>query len=114
MGAQVFAFEHGGLTFAVPHSRVKRVVAALPDGAHAVPLFEGARTEAPSESYLELDLGPRPLMVSVRAPRLIELGEPRPLSKVLKNAMNLPHVVGWGELDDGIVWLVDPRRLPEE
>lgn len=111
MGAQVFAFEHGGFRFAVPHARVRRVLAAPPEGADTCALVSGVSADAPGETYLELDAGPRSPVVAVRAPELVELDEARPLSAVLRESMPLAHVVGWGEIGGRIVWLVDPARL---
>ncbi len=110
MGVRVFAFVQAGVRYALPQPRVARVANAPRD----------ARLVAVSD---QRDLGEWQMCVQVaksddeslwvpcEKAGLVEVTPPQPLSQLLRDAIGLPHVIGWAELADEIVWLLDASKL---
>jgi hypothetical protein len=107
---QVFAFVQGGVRYALPQPRVARVATAPTAGAELVALSE--RSVGEWEVCIEVSSGGADrFWVPCEHAGLVDLDEPKPIPPLLRDAMGLPHVIGWAELDGGFVWLLDARRL---
>jgi hypothetical protein len=108
---KVFAFEQAGVRYALPQPRVARVAHAPRDAS----LFAVSDQRELGEWQMCVEVAgeEESVWLPCTSARLVEVTEPRPLPALLRDAIGLPHVVGWAELADEIVWLLDARRLGE-
>ncbi len=106
---EAFAFRHGGFRFAVPHARVRRVLATRPD-AELLALAPDGEPDSAGQVFVELDCAGVARFVACAQAGLAEVGAPQQLSRVLAGVLS-PHFVGWAELDGDLVWLVDVTRF---
>jgi hypothetical protein len=106
---KVFAFEQAGVRYALPQPRVARVADA-PRGASLIAISD-QRELGEWQMCVEVSVDEESVWLPCTSAKLVEVTEPRPLPALLRDAIGLPHVVGWADLADEIVWLLDARKL---
>jgi hypothetical protein len=106
---KVFAFVQAGVRYALPQPRVARVANA-PRDASLVAVSE-QRELGQWQMCVEVSGGEKSVWLPCASAGLVDVTEPRPLPELLRDAIGLPHVVGWAELAGEIVWLLDARKL---
>jgi hypothetical protein len=106
---EAFAFRHAGFRFAVPNTRVTRVLAERPE-AEMLTLVEGAAHEPDASVFVELDCKGGARVVPCTQAGVITLGPPQALPGVVASVVR-SHLVGWSEVDGELVWLLDVTRL---
>lgn len=105
----VLLFEHRGIPCAVPHGQVDLAVAE--PGERLLDLWLGATEAAGDETWIRIGGDRAAGHVGCRRLAVAVLDSPHPLPALLREALGLPHVVGWTVIDQDIVWLVDLERL---
>ena len=105
---KVLRFTHGGLCCALPPSQVRRG-AGKPEGPIAQ-LFAKSQSDDPPETYIEVRLADDDVWIGVRDLLLVDIEHPTELSTLASGVVREPHVVGWAEDDERVVWLVDLNR----
>jgi hypothetical protein len=111
---EVLRLRHRGIECAVPAYQVVRAAEEWPEDT-SMQLWRGHGDEEPDRCLIvNTKVGERALVCS--SPVLAELpsGAANRVSPLLKEAMGLPHVVGWAELNEDLVWLVDLMRWSPE
>ncbi len=106
---RVFAFVQAGVRYALPEPRVARV-ADPPRDASLLAVSE-ERQLGDWKMCVEVATDPQSVWLPCVSAGLVEVTEARPLPGLLRDAIGLPHVIGWAELDDEIVWLLDASKL---
>lgn len=115
--SKVLCLTHRGVRCCVPaervlsaeQARVRTDAVTLWDGEAPVPQESGERS-----LQLETADGPRWLWGSSVRAVSITAEQVQRLTPVLRDLVTLPHVVGLAELDEELIWLVEPLRFSPE
>lgn len=109
---QVVRVTHRGIDCLLPASQIVQATEDASDDAPEVTLWAGDEPERSASRRLEVRTADGMGVLSCSAPALLELpgGAAHPLPPILRDGMGLPFVVGWAELDETLVWLVDLMR----